>query len=137
LEEDSTFNQGKCYAFSLEKTRGIQQEPVKSQSRSRRKSPKLKHDRINQRRSFTLLRTIPIHSRICSQPTINFTNLRLSCFGNSLPFAPAPSSYEQQHPGQLQIQQQFFAQNKSQRDAREQSKAKTINSIVPESKHIY
>jgi hypothetical protein len=59
LEEDSTFNQGKCSAFFVKRTRGTQQEPVKSQSRSRRKSPKLKHDRINQSKSFTPLRTIP------------------------------------------------------------------------------
>jgi hypothetical protein len=59
LEEDSTFNKGKCSAFSMERTRGIQQEPFKSQSRRRRKSPKLKYDIINQSTSFTPLRTIP------------------------------------------------------------------------------
>jgi hypothetical protein len=59
LEEYSTFNQGKCSAFSVERTRGIQEVPIKSQSRSRRKLSKLKHDRINQRKSFTPLRTIP------------------------------------------------------------------------------
>jgi hypothetical protein len=30
LEEDSTFNQEKCSAFFMERTRGIKQEPVKS-----------------------------------------------------------------------------------------------------------
>jgi hypothetical protein len=47
-------------------------------------------------------------------------------------FTLAPSSYEQKYPGQLQIQQ-----NTPQRDAREQSQARIVNNIVPESKHFY
>jgi long-subunit acyl-CoA synthetase (AMP-forming) len=59
LEEDSTLNQGKLTAFSMERIRGIKQEPAKSQSRNRRKLPKLKHDRIRQSRSSTPPHTIP------------------------------------------------------------------------------
>jgi hypothetical protein len=50
----------------------------------------------------------------------------------ALPQPPvmAPTSSQNQHPeGQRQIQQQ--------RDAREESEARTVNSIVPESRHIY
>jgi hypothetical protein len=84
LEEDSTFNQGKCSAFSVESTRGIQLEPVKSQSRSGRKLPKLKHEIINQSRSFTPLRTIPhtIQNMFATNSQVH--NPRVSCFGKSL-----------------------------------------------------
>jgi hypothetical protein len=53
LEGDSTYNQANYSAYFVERTRGIQQEPVKSQFKNRRKSLKLKHDRISQSRSST------------------------------------------------------------------------------------
>jgi hypothetical protein len=53
LEEDSTLNRGKCSTISVERTRGIQQELVKSQSRNRGKLSKLKHARITQSWSST------------------------------------------------------------------------------------
>jgi hypothetical protein len=53
--------------------KGLQHDPVKSQSRSRRKSPKLKHDIVNQSRSFTPLRIIPhtFHNRFATNSQVH------------------------------------------------------------------
>lgn len=52
---------------------------------------------------------------------------------NASAFILAPPPYEQ-----VPISQpQFSAQNMAQHDRREPSEARTINNVVPESKHIY
>jgi hypothetical protein len=67
-----------------------------------------------------------------SQPTVLVTSVSHSPATWDLPQPPvmAPtSSHNQQPEGQRQIQQE--------RDAREESEARTVNSTVPESRHIY
>ena len=58
LEGDTTLNREDCSAYFVEKIRGTQQEPTKSQFKSRRKLPKLRQDIINRSRSSILLRII-------------------------------------------------------------------------------
>jgi hypothetical protein len=68
-----------------------------------------------------------------SQPTVSVASASHSPAAWALPPPPpfmAPtSSYNQQPKGHRQIQQQ--------RDAREESEARIVNNIVPESRHIY
>jgi hypothetical protein len=59
-KEDLEINPGNCFVSSAEKIRGITQGRAKSRSRSRKKLPKLKHDKINRSRSCIPLRaTLP------------------------------------------------------------------------------
>jgi hypothetical protein len=77
---------------------------------------------------------LSLHTRVCGQPTCSFY-----CFGNhsqaSWPQLPPPPplqptySRSQQPEGRQHSQQQH--------DFREDSEARTVNSTVPESKHIY
>jgi hypothetical protein len=102
LEEDSTLNQGNYSAFSVERTGGIQQEPVKS-----------KHNRISRSTTESVeagpphhLILFSIHSRVCSQPTtLNFSCFSMSSLAQWIPPHPftqaPPSPYERQHLGQL------------------------------------
>jgi hypothetical protein len=67
-----------------------------------------------------------------SQPTALVASASHSPAGWVLPQPPAlapTSSHNQQSQGQCQVQQQ--------RDTREESEARTINSTIPESRHIY
>jgi hypothetical protein len=56
LEEDMGTNLGRFTVYFVEKTRAILQECAKSPSKSRRRSQKPKPGKINQSRSYTLLR---------------------------------------------------------------------------------
>ena len=67
-----------------------------------------------------------------SQPTILVASTSHSPAAWALPQPPAlapTSSHNQQPEGQRQVQQQ--------RDAREESEARTVNNTVLESRHIY
>jgi hypothetical protein len=79
-----------------------------------------------------------VYSWVCGQSTAIFTTYSFSSFGKPSPAAwalaqplvMAPTSSNNQQPkGQRQIQQQ--------RDAREESEARTVNSTVQVSRHIY
>jgi hypothetical protein len=60
LEEDTEINPEDYIAYSVVKTRATPQEHTKSQFRSKRRSPKLRHDRISRSRSYILLHsTLP------------------------------------------------------------------------------
>jgi hypothetical protein len=58
-EEDLEISPGNCFVYSTKKIRGITQGRAKSRSRSRKKLPKLKHDRISRSRSC-----IPLHATL-------------------------------------------------------------------------
>jgi hypothetical protein len=59
-EEDLVIRPGNCFVYSAEKIRGITQGRAKSRSRSRKKLPKLKHDRMSRSKScIPLCATLP------------------------------------------------------------------------------
>jgi hypothetical protein len=58
LEEDTEISLGDCFACSAAKTKATPQERAKSRFRSRKRLPKLKHDRINRSKSYILLHAI-------------------------------------------------------------------------------
>jgi hypothetical protein len=59
-EEDMVIRLGNCFVCSAAKTKGIPQGRAKLRFRSRKKLPKLKHDRISQSRFYIPLRaTLP------------------------------------------------------------------------------
>jgi hypothetical protein len=59
-EEDMDINPGNCFICSAVKIRGIPKERAKLRFRSRKKLPKLKHNRISRSRFCILLRaTLP------------------------------------------------------------------------------
>jgi hypothetical protein len=61
-EEDMGINPGNSIAYSVVRTRATLQEHVRSPSRSKKRLPKQKRDRISQSRFYTLLRaTLPIY----------------------------------------------------------------------------
>jgi hypothetical protein len=68
LGGDTILSQEDYSAYSLERTRGAQQEPAKLQFKSKRKLPKLNQDRISRTKSFTLLRII-LHTSQNMSPT--------------------------------------------------------------------
>jgi hypothetical protein len=70
-EEGLALSPGDCSAYSVERTRDTQQGCAKSQSKSIRKSLKLKHDGISRSRSCTLLhviRHISLNMLVTSNP---------------------------------------------------------------------
>jgi hypothetical protein len=77
LEGDSTSNQGNYSVYSMERTGGIQQEHAKSQSKSKRKSPKLKPNIISRSRTFIPLRIIPHTSQSMFAISSQVHNLQL------------------------------------------------------------
>jgi hypothetical protein len=58
LEEDTGTSPGNSTAYSVVRTRAIVQEHARSTSRSKKRLPKQKHDRISRSRFYTLLRAI-------------------------------------------------------------------------------
>jgi hypothetical protein len=61
-EEGTWINLEDYIAYSVEKIRATLQELAKSQYRSKRRLPKLKHDRINRSRFYILLHaTLPMY----------------------------------------------------------------------------
>jgi hypothetical protein len=57
-EEDMEISQGDCFVCSAAKTKATPQERAKSQFRSRKRLPKLKHDRISRSRFYIRLHAI-------------------------------------------------------------------------------
>jgi hypothetical protein len=57
-EEDTEINPGDCFVCSAAKTKATPQERAKSRFRSRKRLPKLKHDRISRSKSYILLHAI-------------------------------------------------------------------------------
>jgi hypothetical protein len=57
LEEDMEISPGDCFVCSVAKTKATPQERAKSRFRSRKRLPKLKHDRISRSRFY-----IPLHA---------------------------------------------------------------------------
>jgi hypothetical protein len=57
-EDDTEINPGDCFACSATKKKGTPQECAKSRFRSRKRLPKLKHDRISRSKSYILLHAI-------------------------------------------------------------------------------
>jgi hypothetical protein len=55
---DTTLNREDYFVYFVDKMRGIHQESAKSQFKSRRKLPKLRHDRISRSRSSIHLHII-------------------------------------------------------------------------------
>jgi hypothetical protein len=58
LEEDTEINPGDCFVCSAAKTKATPQEHAKSQFRSKKRLPKLKHGRISRSKSYILLQAI-------------------------------------------------------------------------------
>jgi hypothetical protein len=56
-EENMEISPGDCFVCSAAKTKATPQEHAKSQFRSRKKLPKLKHDKISRSRFY-----IPLHA---------------------------------------------------------------------------
>jgi hypothetical protein len=57
-EEDMEISPGDCFVCSVAKKKATPQERAKSRFRSRRRFPKLKHDRINRSEFYILLHAI-------------------------------------------------------------------------------
>jgi hypothetical protein len=57
-EEDMKINPGDCFVCSAVKTKATPQERAKSRFRSRKRLPKLKHDKISQSRFYKPLHAI-------------------------------------------------------------------------------
>jgi hypothetical protein len=126
-DEDLGISPGRSTAYCVLKTRAILQECAKSPSKSRRRSQKPKLGRINRSRSCTLLRaTHPTYQNMW----VIILQLRLASH-KLPPLPPLQPTYSrgQQSEGRQHTQQQ--------RDFREESEARKVNSTVPESKHIY
>jgi hypothetical protein len=127
-------NPGRFITYSVVRTRVILQECAKSPFRSRRRSRKPKLGRISRSRSCTLLRaTLPTYQNMWAI-ILQLLLLPLAIHrlpGHSSPPPPLQPTYSrsQQPEGRQHTQQQ--------REFREESEARTVNSTVPESKHIY
>jgi hypothetical protein len=135
LEEDMRISPGRFIAYSVVRTRAILQECAKSLFRSRRRSQKPKLGRISRSRSCTLLRaTLPTYQNMWAI-ILQLLLLRLAIHRlpghSSHPPPPLQPTYSrsQQLEGRQHTQQQ--------REFREESEARIVNSTVPESKHIY
>jgi hypothetical protein len=133
-EEDMGISSGRFIAYSVVRTRAILQECAKSPFRSRRRSRKPKLGRISRSRSCTQLRaTLPTYQNMWAIILqLLLLRLAITCSWPHLPPPPPlqPTYSRSQQPEGRQHTQQ-------QREFREESEARTINSIVPESKHIY
>jgi hypothetical protein len=134
-EEDMGISLGRFIAYSMVRTRAILQECAKSPFRSRRRSRKPKLGRISRSRSFTLLRaTLPTYQNMWAI-LLQLLLLRLAIHRlpghNSHPHhhCNQPIFRSQQPEGRQHTQQQW--------EFREESEARTVDSTVPESKHIY
>jgi hypothetical protein len=133
-EEDMGINLGRSIAYSMARTRAILQECAKSPFWSKKRSEKPKLSRISRSRSCTLLRAfLPTYQNMWAI-ILQLLLLRLAIHrlpGHSSPPPPLQSTYSrsQQPEGRQHSQQQ--------REFREESEARTVNSTVLESKHIY
>ena len=64
-EEDMEISPEDYTAYSAVKTRATPQEHVKSQFRSKRRLPKLRHGRVSQSKSYILPHVFSLCPRIC------------------------------------------------------------------------
>jgi hypothetical protein len=91
-EEDMRISPGNSTAYSVVRTRVTLQEHVRSPSRSKKKLPKQKCDRISQSRFYTLLRaTLPIYQNTW------VINLQLLLLRQVIHKLPGPSSHYHHH----------------------------------------
>jgi hypothetical protein len=136
-EEDTEINLEGYIVYSMAKIRATPQEHAKSQYRSKRRLPKLRRGRISRSRSY-------IYAASCYSPYV------LEYVGNQQPSTSVASASHSQAswaqlplppplpPTQTRSQQlEGHPHAQQQRDFREESEARTVNSTVPESKHIY
>jgi hypothetical protein len=126
---------GRSTACFVLKTRAILQECAKSPSKSRRRSQKPKPDKVQPKQV--------LHTALCHSPYIP------EYVGNhpaaSVASASQPQASWPQLPPPPPLQPAYSRgqqpegshQTHQQRDLREESEARTVNSTVPESKHIY
>ena len=135
MEEGSVINPGSCSAFYMARTRVTQRGHARSRSKSKRKLLKPMHRRVSRSSPayyFVLLFIYPgIHRQSTaygSTASSSHSQASWAQLPPPPPMAPAPS-HDQQPEGHLRPQQQ--------RDLREQSEARTVNSTMPESRHIY
>jgi hypothetical protein len=132
-EEGMGINPESFIAYSVVKTRATLQEHARSPFRSKRRLPKQRHGRISRSRSYILLHAIlPMYQEgnqhaasvaSASHSQASWAQLPLP------PPLPLTHTRSQQPEGHQHAQQQ--------RDFREESEARTVNSTMPESKHIY
>jgi hypothetical protein len=133
-EEDMRISPRKSIACSVVKIKAILQERVRSPFRSKKRLPKQKPDRISRSRFYIMLcATLPIYQNMW------VINLQLLLLRQVIHKLPGLSSHRHHHcslliPG---ASSEKGANPQQQRDFREESKARTVNSTVPESKHIY
>jgi hypothetical protein len=136
-EEDTEINPEGYIVYSVAKIRVTPQEHAKSQYRSKRRLPKLRCGRISRSRSY-------IYTASCYSPYV------LEYVGNQQPSASVASASHSQAswaqlplppplpPTQTRSQQpKGHPHAQQQRDFWEESEARTVNSTMPESKHIY
>jgi hypothetical protein len=133
-EEDLGISPRRSTAYSVVRTRAILQECAKSPFRSKRRSRRPKLGRISRSRSCTLLRAILPTYQSMWAIILQLLLLRLAIHRlpghNSHPHTTTTDySRSQQSEGRQHSQQQH--------EFREESEARTVNSTVPESKHIY
>jgi hypothetical protein len=135
LEQDMGISPGKFIAYFVVRTRAILQECAKSLFWNKRRSQKPKLRRISRSRSCTLLRAIlPTYQNmwaiILHLLLLWLAIHRLPGHSSHPPLPLQPTYSRSQQPEGRQHSQQ-------QREFWEESEARTVNSIVPESKHIY
>jgi hypothetical protein len=126
-EEGLVSNPGDCYAYSMGRIRDTRQGRAKSRSKSRRRSLKPKRGRISRSRSCILLHAIR-HIPMTSVASASHSQAAWAQLPPPPPLAPT-LVHNQQPEGHHQAQQQ--------RDTREESEARTINSTMPKSRYIY
>jgi hypothetical protein len=132
-EEDLGISPERSTAYYVVRTRVILQECAKSLFRSKRRSQKPKLGRISRSRSCTLLcATLPTYQSmwaiILQLMLLWLATHRLPGHNSPPPLQPTYSR-SQQPEGRQHSQQQ--------REFREEFEARTVNSTMPESKHIY
>jgi hypothetical protein len=133
-KEDMGISPGRSTAYFVVKTRVILQECAKSPSKSKRRSQKLKPSKVNRSRFYTASCHSPyIPEYVGNHPAASVASA--SQPQASWPQLPPPPPLQ---PAYSRGQQpEGSQQTHHQRDFREESEARTVNSTMPESKHIY
>jgi hypothetical protein len=127
-EEDLGISPGRSTVYSVARTRAILQECAKSLFRSKRRSQKPKQ----------VLHTASCHSPYIPEYVGNHSAASVASASQSHASWPQPPP-----PPPLQLtysrgqQPEGRQHSQQQREFREESEARTVNSTVPESKHIY
>jgi hypothetical protein len=133
-EEDMGISPGKSIAYSVVKTRATRQEHVRLPFKSKKRSPKQKPGIISRSRSYILLRaTLPTYQSMWA------INLQLLLLRQAIHKLPGLCFHRHHHCNLLipKASSQKGASTPNKRDFREESEARTVNSTVLESKHIY